>query len=228
MRVLLLEDDIRLNGAFGRRLEAGGMAVDPVYNLRQARAAIADVEYDCLVFDRFVPDGDALDLVDELHRQGNQVPILVVSALGDGDQRILGLEAGADDYLPKPVRLDELTIRVRKLAARHEAGATACTRIEVGRVVLDRDRASVTVDGEAVHLTPTQYGVVELMIVNRHRMTATDELLEHCWNGDRDLFANPLHSQITRLRRIFKGVLGFRSVRGAGYILVVDGEPRSA
>lgn len=224
MRVLLLEDEARLAAAYARRLRSSGMAVDEVRTLGQARLAVIDTDYDCLVLDRFVPDGDSLDLVAELDRQPSHAPVVIVSSAGGGDQRVKGLGAGADDYLPKPVRLAELALRVRRVAVRH-SGVPARGPVRLGRVTVDPGHRLVTLDGDAVTLTRTQYAVLEHMVARRHRLVTTQELLEHCWDGRRDPFSNPLQSQITRLRATFRGALRFTSVQSAGYVLDVVADP---
>lgn len=217
MRVLVLEDDPRLRESVAGRLRCDGYAVDQVGTLRAARSAVADAPYDCLVLDRLVPDGDALDLVADLGRSADPPMVLVVSALGDGDDRIQTLLAGADDYLAKPARIEELRIRVGKLLLRRTVERKAPIRI--GRVLVDRARRDVSIDGVDVHLTPLQYAVLDYLVTHRDRMSSTEELLDHCWDRNRDVAANPLHSQICRLRKIFRGALRFDMVRGAGYVL---------
>lgn len=215
MRLLLLEDDPDLRGPYARRLRSEGHAVDEVDTLEGARTAMMDIEYDCLVFDRLVPDGDSLELLAEMWESGQRPPVLLLSALGDGDERVRGLRAGAADYVPKPVRLDELALRVSNLVVRSTGGSAAPVRL--GRVTIDRSRHHVEIDGRPVHLTRQQYSVLDHLVVNRHRLVTTEELLEHCWDVNRHLFANPLHSQITRLRSTFRGHIVFASVRGQGY-----------
>lgn len=216
MRLLVLEDDVRLCQAYARRLRDEGHAVDEVGSIGEARLALADVDYDCVVFDRLVPDGDAIALVDEVCDGGDGPSVLVLSALGAPDERVEGLTRGADDYVPKPVRLEELALRVRRLLVR---GPPPVRQVELGRVVIDPARREVRVDGSPVRLTARQYAVLEYLVVNRHRMVTTEELLEHCWDRNRALFSNPLHSQVSRLRRAFRGLLRIESVRGEGYLL---------
>lgn len=224
--MLLLEDCKRLSGAFARRLRHDGFAVDEVGTLAEVRTAAFDVEYDCLVLDRHVPDGDSLDLVPELVAAPHQAPVVLVSANGDADARVEGLACGADDYLAKPVRLDELALRVGKVVGRRHAVTRAPARVvELGPVRVDLARREVTRDGVPVHLSPIQYSVFEQLVTNRHRMVGTEELLEHCWDGSRDPFSNPLHTQVTRLRKIFRGALRIASVRGAGYRLEIEPVP---
>lgn len=216
MRLLVLEDDARLRRAYARRLRDEGHAVDEVCTMGDARLALADAEYDCLVLDRLVVDGDAIGLVDELCTDANGPSVLVLSALGAPDQRVEGLTRGADDYVGKPVRLEELALRVRRLLVR---GPASTRRVQLGRMSIDPARREVRVDGAFVRLTARQYGVLDYLVANRHRMVTTEELLEHCWDRNRPLFSNPLHSQISRLRGLFRGVLLIESVRGEGYIL---------
>lgn len=219
MRVLVLEDDRRLCEAYARRLRADGYAVDEVATLSRARHAIIDVAYDCLVLDRLVPDGDSLELVAEVLDEPARPWMLVLSALGDPDHRVRGLEAGADDYVPKPARLDELALRVRKLMVRPRSVVPG--PLHLGRVTVDRARRQVVLDGDEVHLTSRQYAVLDYLVANRHRMVPTEELLEHCWDRNRDLFGNPVHTQVSRLRKLFRGALRIESVRGAGYVIRV-------
>jgi two-component system copper resistance phosphate regulon response regulator CusR len=221
VRLLVLEDDVRLCEAYSRRLRAESFAVDEVGTIGRARHALLDVDYDCLVLDRLVPDGDSLELVAELSLQSRRPWVLVLSALGDGDHRVRGLEAGADDYMPKPVRLEELALRVRKLVLRPVSAMPGPLRL--GRVTLDRGRREVLLDGARVHLTPTQYAVVEYLAANRDRLVTTQELLDHCWDRNVDVFASPVHSHISRLRRTFGAALRFDSVRGAGYVIRAPG-----
>jgi len=224
MRILLLEDDTVLRVAFARRLRADGYAVDEVATLADARNAIWNVHYDGLVLDRVVPDGDALDLVIELRAGDDWVRVLMLSGLGDEAERVEGLRAGADDYMAKPVHLEELSLRLRILLVRSPLADQAGPKIDLGRAQLDRARQQVTIDGQPVHLTPVQYSLVEYLAVYRHRVVPTEELLEHCWDSHRDLLSNHLHPHFSRLRTIFGDALGFVSVRGQGYVLQLADE----
>jgi two-component system copper resistance phosphate regulon response regulator CusR len=218
VRVLLLEDDLRLATSYTRRLRADGHVVVATVTIAQARAALADEDYDCLVLDRRVPDGDALEFVAELDGLSRRPRVLILSALGEPEQRVRGLEAGVDDYMTKPVYLDELAIRVRKLLARAAPAPPATT---LGRIRVDHARAEVSLDGEPVRLTRMQYTVFDYLVAHRDRMVPTQELLDHCWDSHQRIIANPLHSQITRLRKRFRGALEIESVRGVGYSIRV-------
>jgi DNA-binding response OmpR family regulator len=216
VRVLLLEDDFRLRQAYGRRLRADGHAVDEAVTIAQTRASFDETQYDCAVLDRLVSDGDAIDLVSEMGAVGTRPPVLVLSGLGDGDSRVDGLAAGADDYVAKPVGLEELAMRVRKLIVRR---SNVGTKMHVGRVSVDRSRRQVRIAGDVVHLSPTQYSVFEQLVINLDHVVDQGSLLEHCWDAQRDPFSNPLHSQVVRLRSIFRDHLRIETVRGAGYMV---------
>ena len=216
MRVLLMEDDYRLRQSVGRRLRADGYAVDEAVTIAQARESMEETRYDCVVLDRLVPDGDAIDLIDGWDAGGDRPSILLVSGLGGGDSRVACLAAGADDFIAKPLSMEELVLRVRKLIVRHTPGGA---RVQIGCVSVDRARRVVTVAGALVRLTPTQYSVLEQLVIHADRVVDQGWLLEHCWDAQRDPFSDPLHSQINRLRSIFRGHLVIESARGSGYLL---------
>lgn len=221
VRVLLLEDDPFLRRSFMRRLRSAGFEVDVASTLAEARQAVRRLTYDCLVLDRLVPDGDAIVLAAELSALAGRAPVIVLSALGDASQRVEGLLAGVDDYLAKPVSLEELVERVRKMVelAPSAAAADLDPLVQVGSVVFDRLRREVSVAGRPVHLTPRQLAVLEYLMLHAGQLVRVEEVLEHCWDGGRSLFSNPLTSQVTRLRAIFRGSLRIEAVRGAGYLL---------
>lgn len=221
MRLLLLEDDSRLRTVYAAGLRADGNAVDEARTLAEARHWLDRVNFDCLVFDRLLPDGDSMDLVMDIDAGDGRPAIVMISGLIAGHERIRGLTAGADDYLVKPVLLEELVMRVRKLLARQPSRPRGS--LELGRVSLDRDRRHVTRDGVPVHLTRTQYAIMEQLAMNVDCVVSREHLLEHCWDGRGPFRANPLHSHIARLRKIFEGCLVLKASWGTGYTLRVVG-----
>lgn len=222
MRVLVLEDDVVLRRAFVRRLQRDGHAVDSVVTLASAREALEDVAYDCLVLDRRVPDGDALALVAEHRSCASAPPVLLVSGLDGASDRVSGLREGADDYLCKPVSLEELALRVRNLLIRRRAGA-AQPPLRLGRVTVNRARSQVELDGVVVPLPRAQYTVLAHLAEHRDRVVPTVELIARCVDPSSAVRGNPLPPHISRLRRRFDGALRVRAVRGRGYQLEVEG-----
>ncbi len=219
-RLLLLEDDRRLRTAYASRLEADGGDVDQVGTLAEAQRALARADFDCLVLDRLVPDGDAVNLVREIDERTSRPPVLLISGLGSVPDRVGALALGADDYMVKPILLEELALRVRKLVATAPSGSDL---VDLGRVRLDRHHRNVTCDGTRVHLTPTQLRLLEHLALNAGSLVTRDELYARCWDAHAPLRTSVVHPHVTQLRRIFKGRLTIESTWGVGYTLrIVD------
>jgi DNA-binding response OmpR family regulator len=217
-QVLLLEGDPGLRCAFARRLGAEGVdAVIEVDTLAAARQALARSAFDCLVLDRLVSDGDAVSLVTELDEQSVRPPVLVTSARGDVAERVAALISGADDYMVKPIHLDELALRVRRLI---EARPSSTGVIDLGRVRLSRALRNVTRDGERVHLTPTQFSLLEHLAANAGSLVTREELVSRCWDAHGGVRPD-LHGGIWRLRRALGGAVHITSTPGRGYTLFV-------
>lgn len=223
MRILLLEDDTGLRSSFARRLRSDGHDVDEVGLVGAARTAVADADYDCLVLDRMVTDGDSLDWVAELDRLGAHPPVIIVSALGDADHRTAGINTGADDYIAKPVRLDELSLRVAGVAdrvARTPAG-NVVEELRLGAVTVDPALRRVTIADREVTLSPIQYRVLVHLFRHVDRPVPVEELIDRCWDDAAAADPAAVRPVISRLRRTFAGVLDIRAERGAGYRLSV-------
>ncbi len=221
MRLLLLEESYGLRRSLGRRLRADGCAVDEVRTITQARKRLAETRYDCVILDRRVPDGDAVALLDPWTAGGERPPSFVLSGPEGENGRLECLSAGADDAMAKPVDVDELIMRVRRLIIRHTPGGA---RVRIGNVTIDRARRVVLVDGHEMRLSPLQYSVCQQLAIHAGGVVEQGWLLEHCWDAQRDPFSDPLHSQITRLRSIFRGHLVIESVRGSGYLMRASSE----
>lgn len=217
MRILVLEDDQHLSDAFARRLRDDGHAVDVVHTLGDAEDSLVDFDYDILVFDRMVPGGDALELVEETRSRGNGAAVLVLSAHGGVSDRIEGLERGADDYVPKPVALKELSLRVGKLIRLRSQ--THAEPLRIGRVTVDSVRRQASIDGKPVELSRTQFAILEYLALQADRPVPTEELLEHVWDHNVNPLSSAVPPQISRLRNAFEGVLKIRRLREMGYVL---------
>lgn len=216
MRLLLLEDDRRLRAAYARRLRRAGGDVVEVGTLAAVRRSLDGAGFDCLVLDRLVPDGDALRLVEDIDRQPGRPPVLMISALADEAARLDGLTAGADDYMAKPFALDELALRVHKLI---DVAPSSSGVLRLGRVSVDRHHGTVTCDGARIHLTPTQFRLLELLGTNLGSAVTTDQLYDHCWDAHAAFPRSVVHPHMWRLRQILQGHLTIESRRGTGYTL---------
>lgn len=216
MRILLLGEEHRNLRSLARGLRRGGFAVDEMGTIAGACEAIGETRYDCIIVDRDVPDGGAIGLVGRLHARDDRPTILMVVQPGDEAGRVECLAAGADDAMAKPLLVEELVLRVRKLIIRRTPGGAW---VHLGDVSIDRARGAVSIADQQVSLSPLQYSVLEQLAIHAGGVVEQGWLLEHCWDARRDPFSSPLHSMVTRLRRIFRGHLVIESARGSGYVL---------
>lgn len=222
MRILVAEGHPQAARAVVVRLRADGHAVDGERTVPRARAALMDVDYDCLVVGAHRPDEAVLALVAEARRDRAGRSVVVLAA-ADPEWRIAALAAGADVLLPRPVVLDELALHVRKLLVRRASRAPEPDGVvRLGRLSVHRERREVTVDGRRVGLTPTQYALLDHLVAHRDRVVTTAELLERGWDWTCAAKTNPLPVHMSRLRRTFQGVLRIDVTRGVGYRVAVE------
>ena len=219
MRLLLVEDDAKLADAVCRGLRGEGYAVD---HAADGEAALEDTsvwDYDAVVLDLMLPLRDGFDVCRTLRERGNGVPILMLTARGRVDDRIRGLDAGADDYLAKPFDFGELLARVRALQ-RRPRGIDGPT-IERGRLVLDPVTRQVTVDGRELALTQTEFRILELLMRRSPAVVDRKAIAEHAWADETDpLGSNAIDVQLSRLRaKLPTAGIRIVTVRGAGYRL---------
>jgi two-component system, OmpR family, response regulator len=219
VRVLVIEDSAPTRDLLVRSLEAAGMEV--VTAARKStglRAAMAE-EYDAVVLDRMLPDGDGLDLCRELRRAGVQTPVLCLTARGEVADRVQGLDAGADDYLRKPFALAELHARLRALARRR--GQAPPTRVEAGPVQIDFAARRLLRATEEIPLTAREWSVLEVLVARTGRLVSRDELLELAWQESTPAASASLDVILVRLRRkLGEPATGcvIRTVRGEGFV----------
>jgi two-component system OmpR family response regulator len=220
MRLLLVEDDAKLASAVCRGLRAEGYAVD---HAPDGEAALADAHvwhYDAVVLDLMLPRRDGVEVCRTLRERGDGVPILMLTARGAVDDRIRGLDAGADDYLAKPFAFGELLARLRALIRRGPSERPP--RLTVGDLVVDPARHAVTCAGEPVELTTREFSVLEYLARRPGELVTRAELLDHVWDANYDGSTNIVDVYVGYVRRKL-GAPRIRTVRGAGFIL--DGEP---
>lgn len=197
-------------------LRKAGLATDGVRTRAAAVAALVDVAYDAVVIDRDLSDGDGLTL---LSHAPPDAALVVVTGPQDRSAIIAG---GVDDALTPPFRSDELVLRVSKALVRRTE-PTGRAVVSLGAVVVDRAARTVTRDGRRLRLTPTGLCVLDHLVAHRHRLVPAGELLDHCWDARRDLFSDPLPSQLNRLRAELSGAVAIRWVDRGGYLLDVEG-----
>src|SRR3982075_4285941 len=184
MRVLIVEDDRRLAGSLRRSLMESRMAVDVTHNGQDGLAAARTTPYDVIVLDLMLPRIDGLEVTRRLREQKVETPILMLTARDGVDDRVAGLEAGADDYLVKPFALREVVARLRALSRRHVPDRKA--ELRAGKVLLDTAAHILTVDRKEVDLTTKEFAILEYFLLNQGRLLTRSQILEHAWDYDFD------------------------------------------
>ncbi|HEY0291637.1 MAG TPA: response regulator transcription factor [Hansschlegelia sp.] len=219
MRVLVVEDEPRIAADIRRGFERAGFAVDAVGDGESAWFQ-ADVEtYDAVILDLGLPRLDGLSVLRRLRDAGNAVPILILTARDGWRERVDGINAGADDYLSKPFRMEELLARVHAVLRRTVRRASPVTR--AGDVELDARTRLVTVSGEALSLTPLEYRLFAYLLHRRGEVISAGELLDHVYESGSDREANAIEALVARLRRKLGPAL-IETRRGHGYIVSAD------
>ena len=221
MRILLIEDDDRLASFVEKGLRETGHFVERQADGKAGLIEASSETFDVIVLDRMLPSVDGLKILQTLRATGDETPVLLLSALGDSDERVKGLRAGADDYLPKPFVLDELLARIEVLGRRGPI-RTEATAIEVGELKVDLLARRIYRAGEHVALTDREFRIVEYLARNAGRVVTRSMLLEQVWDYRFDPQTNIIDQHVSRLRQ--KLDAGFaapliETVRGAGYMI---------
>jgi two-component system KDP operon response regulator KdpE len=197
-RVLVVDDEPQILRALQMKLSSAGYAVETAATARDALAQAAMRPPEAVILDLLLPDGSGTDVCREL-RRWSSAPILVLSAVGEEKEKIDALDAGADDYVTKPFSGDELLARLR--AALRRTGPSTEPVIEVGELRIDRDKRSVTMAGEAISLTPTEYDLLRLLAENEGKLLTHPAILRAIWGPAYHEESNYLHVFISHLRR---------------------------
>jgi two-component system OmpR family response regulator len=224
MRVLVIEDDRETAQFLQKSLKESGHSADLAGDGETGLVMAKDGGYDILVVDRMLPRLDGLTVVKELRNHGSRTPVLILSALGDVDDRVKGLRAGGDDYLTKPYAYSEFLARIEALA-RRAVPEEQETRYAVGDLVLDRLSHRVTRSGEPITLQPREYRLLEYLMKHAGQVVTRTMLLENVWDYHFDPQTNVIDVHVSRLRsKIDKGFDKplLHTIRGAGY-MVRDG-----
>ena len=227
MRILLIEDDPETSRFVRKGLEEAGHVLDHAADGKQGLLLALDADHDVLVVDRMLPGLDGLSIVRSLRAAGRDTPVLVLSALGEVDDRVEGLRAGGDDYLVKPFALAELSARLEALARRRssggaDGGAAPVTRLTVADLEMDLLARSVKRAGRAIELKPREFRLLEHLMRHAGQVVTRTMLLEAVWDYHFDPQTNVIDVHVSRLRRKVDRDFGpalIHTVRGAGYVI---------
>ena len=223
MHILLIEDDARVAEHIAKGLKAAGHLVDVESDGRDGLLRAAADDYDLLIVDRMLPHVDGLTIVQTIRATGSMTPLLFLSALGEVDERVAGLRAGADDYLTKPFAMSELLARIDVLSRRGPA-LNAETRLMIGDLDIDLLGQQVRRQGKPIDLTAREFRILAYLARNEGRVVTRSMLLEHVWDYHFDPQTNVIDQHVSRLRqkidRGFDRAL-IHTVRGTGYVMRV-------
>ena len=225
MRILIIEDDREAASYLAKALGEAGHVVDIAADGLEGYGLAQDGTYDVLIVDRMLPKLDGLSLITNLRTQKIDTPVLILSALGQVDDRVKGLRAGGDDYLTKPYAFSELLARVESLARRKVSDTAESTVYRVGPLELNRLSHKLTRNGKEIVLQPREFRLLEYLMKHAGQVVTRTMLLENVWDYHFDPQTNVIDVHISRLRaKIDKGadIPLLQTVRGSGY-MVRDG-----
>ena len=224
MRILIVEDEAKVGSFIRRALEEESYAVDLCAEGTQGLDLALSGSYDLVILDLMLPGLPGLEVLKGIRKEKIQTPVLVLTARSQVDQRVKGLDAGADDYLTKPFAIEELLARVRALLRRGSGEATGL--LQVKDLILNPATREVTRGGQRIELTVKEYALLEYMMRNAGRVLTRPMIAEHVWNLDFDTFTNVIDVYVNYLRnKIDRGHEPklIHTVRGSGYVLKAEG-----
>lgn len=220
MRILVVEDEQILQDQLVEKLKRAGYVVDAAGDGEEGLYYGREYDYDAAVIDLGLPKLDGIDLITTLRNEKRSFPVLVLTARGHWQDKVHGLEAGADDYLTKPFQMEELLARLNALMRR--AAGHASPILREGELQLDTAKKEVRVEDVLVELTAYEYKVLEYLMMNASRVVSKTELTEHLYDQDFDRDSNVIEVFVGRLRKKLEPINPIRTVRGQGYRFNVE------
>jgi two-component system OmpR family response regulator len=220
MKILLIEDDVQVCAFIKKGLSDAGHAIDIENNGKSGLHLARTEHYDVIILDRMLPEMDGIEIIKALKRDGYQAPVIILSALGDIDDRVIGLKSGSDDYLVKPFAFVELLARIEVLGRRRDISEPP--KIKVQDLELDLISRSVSRAGKNIDLQAREFKLLEYMLRHKNQIITRAMLLENVWDYHFDPQTNVIDVHISRLRnkidKDFESPI-IRTVRGSGYII---------
>ena len=225
MRLLVVEDEKALCESIAKGLRLDGYEVDTAFDGEEAMDIISTDSYDLIILDLNLPGMDGLDILKNMRASDNETNVLILSARGGLNDKIEGLDSGANDYLCKPFHFEELEARVRSLTRRRTVQNNIV--LECGEISLNTKTRTAFAKGEEVLLTRKELAILEYLILHQGRPVSQEELIEHVWDSSVDSFSNSIRVHISALRKKIRTALGEDPITnrvGQGYVIGGDGE----
>ena len=220
MKILVVEDEEKLLESIREGLVHSGYVVDTALDGEEGSFMAFSNDYDLIILDINLPKKDGFEILKEVRVRDREVNIIMLTALSDVDDRVRGFDLGANDYVLKPFHFEELKARIRSLLRRQTTIKNAV--IETSGISFDTRKRTFTIEGENLRLTAKEAGILEYLFFNLGRYVTTEELMEHVWNDEVDLFSNVVRVHMSALRKKLKARLGKNIIRneiGKGYII---------
>ena len=225
MRLLVVEDERALCESIAKGLRLDGYEVDTVFDGEEAMDIISTDSYDLIILDLNLPGIDGLDILKNMRASDNETNVLILSARGGLNDKIEGLDSGANDYLCKPFHFEELEARVRSLTRRRTVQNNIV--LECGEISLNTKTRTAFAKGKEIALTRKELAILEYLILHQGRPVSQEELIEHVWDSSVDSFSNSIRVHISALRKKIRTALGYDPITnrvGQGYVIGGDGE----
>ena len=223
MKILLAEDEVDLNNVVTRYLKKNGYSVDNVLDGEEALDYLEYGEYDLVILDIMMPKVDGFEVIKKLRDKGNHTSVLMLTARDSADDKVKGLDLGADDYIVKPFDFNELMARIRAVVRRKYGNSS--NKLVIGDLILDTSEKSVTRAGKQIELTGKEYEVLEYLMQSKNRILSRDQIKEHVWNFDYEGDSNIIDVLIKNIRKkidIEDGKQIIYTKRGLGYVIKED------
>ena len=218
MRILLVEDDRALNRSLVKLLKTQNYSVDPAFDGQEALDHLLGVEYDLIILDVMMPQMDGFTFIKKLRTQGDEVPVLMLTAKDSLADRITGLDLGADDYLVKPFEFEELLARIRAMLRRKKRDVLSDT-VQIGDITINIAKKQVKKEATLIELTAKEYEVLEYLCRNRGQVLTRDQIREHVWGFEYEVESNIIDVIVKKIRKKTKDPALIKTKRGLGYVI---------
>lgn len=221
MRILLAEDEVSLSKTLKVILERNNYSVDQVYDGEEALSFLSADNYDCLILDLMMPKVDGITVLKTMRKEGNMLPVIILTAKSEVDDKVLGLDSGANDYLTKPFNSRELLARIRAIT-RSKENNEGDSILKLGNTILMRDTFILKTNSGETRLQSKEFQILELLMQNKNKLISTERLMEKIWGFDSEAEINVVWVYISNLRKKLASLdsnVEIKATRNAGYTL---------